>query len=88
MSFRSEREIKSLPLPRRFFRLFLALAALWLIVAVLAPWPLEHIPIFHAWSERAESLNLHPGSLYYTDLPVSGDAERNSRRAVREAGKQ
>ncbi len=69
----------------RLLRLALGLLVIWLVVFVLAPLPFEHSAFLRRLKETAEAYGIHPGSVYYTDVPTSGPAERNSREAVKQA---
>lgn len=74
-------------LPVRLLKLIAATAALALIV-YLAQIPIQKIPAFKAYSEAADKYDLHPGALYYSDVPVTLDAERHLRAAVKSVDDQ
>ncbi len=67
----------------RLLRLCIALALLWLVVYVLAPLPVEHFEPMRVFSRAAGENNITPGSLYYTDVPVSTEAEMSNRDTIR-----
>ena len=74
----------SLPdLAGRLLRLGLALACLWFIVYVLAPLPVERFEPMRVFARAAQENNIAPGSLYYTDVPVSTQAEMSNRDTIR-----
>ena len=66
----------------------LTLLALWLLVIWAVLWGLTpvlvaHIPALAKYGDVALEHNIQPGALYYTDVPVSADAEQNNRDTVR-----
>lgn len=69
-------------LGKRIFRLFVAIGVLVLVV-YLARIPVRSIPAFKTYAEAVEQNNLVPGALYYSDVPVTLDAENRMRAAVR-----
>jgi len=71
------------PLARRLLRLAVALAALWLIVYVLAPFPVEHYGPMRDYAKVVDRTGITPGALYYNDVDQSLDAETNNRDAIR-----
>lgn len=79
----SEPEQIQQSLPKRLSKLGIGLAVLYVIVYVLAPLPIEHFGPMRQYVRGAEALGISPGSLYYTDVPVTADAEAFTRRAVR-----
>ena len=64
-------------------RLGACLLAIWLFLWVLTPIIVAHWPAMARYGEVAQEYNITPGALYYTDVPVSADAERNNRDTVR-----
>ncbi len=70
-------------LTRRWLKLVLALSAFLLFIFVIIPLPIKYIPAVKHYVETARENNISPGALYYTDVPVSGAAESNSRNTVR-----
>ncbi|MDL2314120.1 hypothetical protein LJC36_03970 [Desulfovibrio sp. OttesenSCG-928-C14] len=74
--------LQGVSLPRRLLRLGIGLLALYLIIFVLAPLPIKYFPPMRHYSEQADKYNIHPGALYYSDVPITPEAERNNRDAV------
>lgn len=70
-------------LPRRLLRLAACLFGIWLFLWVLTPIIVSHIPALAYYGEVALENNIQPGALYYTDVPVTADAEQNNRDTVR-----
>ena len=66
----------------RLFRLAIGVAVLILVV-FLARYPIKMIPAFNTYSEAVDKNGLHPGALYYSDVPVTLDSERYTRSAVK-----
>lgn len=64
-------------------RLGACLFITWLFLWVLTPIIVAHCPPLARYGEVAQEYNITPGALYYTDVPVSADAERNNRDTVR-----
>lgn len=64
-------------------RLGACLLGIWLFLWVLTPIIVAHCPALARYGEVAQEHNISPGALYYTDVPVSADAERNNRDTVR-----
>lgn len=75
------------PLSTRLMRLVLSVAALVLVI-FLARYPIQMIPAFTTYSEAIDRNNLHPGALYYSDVPVTLDSERFTRNAVQAVDEQ
>ncbi len=73
----------TLPLNKRLCRLALALLILWLVVFVLAPLPFKYSERLRALKETAEAYGIHPGALYYSDVPTTDMARLRSGEAVR-----
>ena len=76
---------ESTPLVGRLLRLAVGIIIIWLIVFVLAPLPFQYSDTLRGLKEATDAYGIHPGSVYYTDVPTSGRAEANSREAVRAA---
>ena len=70
-------------LPRRLLHLAAGLFAIWLFLWVLTPIIVSHIPALARYGDVALENNIQPGALYYTDVPVSAEAEQNNRDTVR-----
>ena len=68
---------------RRLLRLAACLLAIWLFLWVLTPIIVARIPALAHYGDVALENDIQPGALYYTDVPVTPDAERNNRDTVR-----
>ena len=79
----SSASARQLSLKARLLRLGIALAALWLVMYVLAPLPLEYIAPMRQYARTVDRTGIIPGALYYTDVDQSIDAEFNNRDAIR-----
>lgn len=66
----------------RILRFVVAVFCLVLVV-YLAQLPIRYIPAFNHYSKEADKHGLHPGALYYSDVPVTLDAEKHNRAAVK-----
>lgn len=73
--------LRELPLNIRIRRLCFAIALLAGIV-YLAQFPITMIPAFQTYSTVVDQNGLHPGALYYTDVHVTGEAEKFVREAI------
>ncbi|MDR1660476.1 MAG: hypothetical protein LBR94_09125 [Desulfovibrio sp.] len=67
----------------RFLRFCLALTALWAVIHVLAPIPVEHFAPMRDYAQVVRDTGIAPGALYYTDVAQSSDAEMNNRDSIR-----
>lgn len=56
---------------------------LWFFFAVLTPRLLALSPAWQRYDAVQEEYGLDSGALYYSDLPISGEAEQVAREAVR-----
>lgn len=65
----------------RLLKFFISVGLLVLVV-YLARIPIEVIPAFNTYAVNADKNNLHPGALYYSDVPVTLDSARHIREAV------
>ena len=72
----------------RLARLGLGLLILWVVVYVLAPLPVEHFGPMQTFAKAARENNIHPGAVYYTDVPDSTAAEMHNRATVRFSSQQ
>ena len=70
-------------LPRKLLRLAACLFAIWFFLWVFTPFIVPHIPALARYGDVALENNIQPGALYYTDVPVSAEAEQNNRDTVR-----
>ena len=68
---------------QRLFRLLIGLLILCGIIFMLAPLPIEHFGPMNHYVKHAEQNDIHPGALYYSDVPSTVEAEFNSRDTVR-----
>lgn len=68
---------------RKLSRLGLGLWLIWFFLWVLTPVVVAHCPPLARYGDAALENDIQPGALYYTDVPVSAEAERNSRDTVR-----
>ncbi|MDR2744924.1 MAG: hypothetical protein LBB66_07015 [Desulfovibrio sp.] len=64
-------------------RFCLALAALWGVIQVLAPIPVEHFAPMRDYAQVVLDTGIAPGALYYTDVAQSNDAEMSNRDSIR-----
>ena len=66
--------------------LYLALWAvgLWFFFAILTPAIEPFIPAWHKYNLLQEAQNHDSGALYYTNVPITQDAEAHTRQAVEE----
>ena len=58
---------------------------LYLFFAHFTPFIVQFFPRWQAYVDTANEHGIEPGALYYTDVPVSLDAEQANRRAVMKA---
>lgn len=77
----SLKEPVELSLKKRLLRFLAAVGGLVLLV-YLAQMPIRYIPAFNHYSTQADKYGLHPGALYYSDVPVTLDGERQTRAAI------
>ncbi len=55
----------------------------WLIIWKLTPILVDNIPAMAHYGKVAEENDIMPSALYYNDVPVTMEAERNNRDTVR-----
>lgn len=67
----------------RVLRLAGALFIIWLLLWKGTPILVAHCPNLAHYGAVALENDIIPGALYYTDVPVSPEAERNNRDTVR-----
>ncbi len=67
---------------KKFLQLFSALFAIWLFLWVLTPIIVRYCPPLAHYAKVAEENDIMPGALYYTDVPVSAESERNNRDTI------
>jgi hypothetical protein len=70
------------PKLRGFIRLGAAVALLWGITVYAAPALINAVPIWKSMGEAADRLDINAGSIFYTDVPVSGEAELHMRSTI------
>lgn len=70
-------------LARKLLRLGLGLSLIWFFLWVLTPAIVARCPNLARYGAVALEYDIQPGALYYTDVPVSAEAERNNRDALR-----
>lgn len=76
-------ETNTRPLSGRLTRLALALGALFVIIYVLAPLPVQHFGPLKTFANAVDRTGIMPGALYYSDVEQTLEAERNNRNAIR-----
>ncbi|MDR2056218.1 MAG: hypothetical protein LBQ10_10185 [Desulfovibrio sp.] len=64
-------------------RFCFALTALWAVIHVLAPVPVEYFAPMRDYAQVVRDTGITPGALYYTDVTQSNDAEMNNRDSLR-----
>lgn len=57
---------------------------LWFFFAIFTPFIEPMIPAWHKYNQLQEAQNHDSGALYYTNVPVTSDAEAHLKQAVRE----
>ncbi len=60
-----------------------ALFVMWAIIWKLTPILVDNIPALALYGKVAEENDIMPSALYYNDVPVTMEAERNNRDTVR-----
>lgn len=68
---------------RRLARLGLCVFAAWVFFWVLTPLIVAHCPPLARYGKLCDDNDITPGALYYSDVPVTVDAEQNNRDTVR-----
>lgn len=67
----------------QMLRLFCGLFIIWLLLWKGTPILVANCPALAHYGKVALENNIIPGALYYTDVPVSQEAEQNNRDTVR-----
>lgn len=76
-------EQKFQPLSVRLLRFSIAICVL-VGVVFFARYPIQIIPAFNEYSQVVDRTGFHPGALYYSDVPITMEAEKFVRSAVKE----
>lgn len=71
------------PMFIQILRLFLGLFIIWVVIWKGTPILVAYCPALAHYGKVALENNIIPGALYYTDVPVSQEAEQNNRDTVR-----
>ncbi len=66
-----------------FLKLISAGFIIWFIIWKVTPILVENIPALAHYGKVAEENDIMPSALYYNDVPVTMDAERNNRDTIR-----
>ncbi len=69
---------------KKILRLVCCIAGLWFFFAVVTPWFYDRSPAWQRYYQVQEENDLHSGAVYYSDVPVTLDAELHVRESVRE----
>lgn len=77
---------QNLSVTKRLVRFGIALALLWFVIYVLAPVPVSRLGPMRDYARIVDKVGVQPGALYYSDVPVTVDAEINNRSTVRYFG--
>ncbi len=56
---------------------------IWLIIWHLTPILVDNIPALAHYGQVAKDNDIMTGALYYNDVPVTMDAERNNRDTIK-----
>ncbi len=56
---------------------------IWFIIWKVTPVLVDNIPALAHYGKVAEENDIMPSALYYNDVPVTMDAERNNRDTIR-----
>ena len=75
--------IRKRPLAVRLALFAAGVLALWFFFAVLSPRLTALSPTWRHFTAVQEEHGLHSGAVYYTDVPVTQEAEAHVREAVR-----
>ena len=72
---------------KKFSRGLLQLIAIcfgmWFLIWQVTPILVDNIPALARYGQVAKDNDIMPGVLYYTDVPVTPDAEANNRDTVK-----
>ncbi len=66
-----------------FTKLIGALFFIWVMIWKVTPILVDNIPALALYGKVAEENDIMPSALYYNDVPVTMDAERNNRDTIR-----
>jgi len=66
-----------------YFKLIFGVFIIWAYFWVVHPLLIKHLPSFAHYLETAQKYNIDPSAIYYTDVPITLEAEMNNRDAVR-----
>ncbi len=78
MSQASEKSIS-----KGLFQFAIGIVGIWFMIVYVCPMLLANIPPLARYAQVAKDNDIVPSMLYYTDVPVSVDAENNNRNTVR-----
>lgn len=76
-------DITRRPLAVRLLHLGLWVFGLWFFFAILTPRLEALCPAWRSFIAAQDEYGLHSGAVYYTDVPVTQEAEAHVREAVR-----
>ena len=72
-----------------FLQLGLAALFIWVFMVYIGPAVINAIPAWKQLGEEADRLNITLSSYFYTEVPISGEAEMHMRSTIRfQPGKQ
>lgn len=66
-----------------FLQLGAAVLLLWGITVYAAPALINAIPMWKSMGEVTDRLDINAGAIYYTDVPISGEAELYLRSSIK-----
>lgn len=70
---------------KNYLKLFGAGVFLYVFFAHFTPYVAQFVPAWEYYVDVCEERNLHPGALYYSDLPIIYESEAANREAVIDA---
>ena len=76
-------DLRTRPLAIRLLYLGLWVFGLWFFFAVLTPRLEALCPAWQRFIAAQDEYGLHSGAVYYTDVPITQEAEAHVREAVR-----
>ena len=76
-------DTRAKPRLRGFLQLGMAVAVIWFITVYAAPALINAVPMWKSMGEVSERLDINAGSIFYTDVPISGEAEVHMRSTIR-----
>lgn len=68
-----------------WLRLVVYSALSWFVLGIAIPWVYDVVPVMRYSRDQQQKYGIEAGAIYYTDVPVTLDAEMASRKAVQEA---